>query len=109
MQRSEQLNELFSAMSKLQGEVNNAYKDKKGHGYNYADLGQVIEITKDKLKEYGLSIMQCPTTMYVIEFDEQIDGKTEKEGILNFQVKNKTYGTVTDKMIVPVRKPVQKL
>lgn len=58
--KSEQLNELFAALSKFQGEISNAHKSKKGHGYNYADLASILDLTKDALAANGLSVIQLP-------------------------------------------------
>ena len=50
--------ELFSALSKMQGELTGAFKAKSGHGYNYADLAQCIKTAQAPLKDNGLSVIQ---------------------------------------------------
>jgi len=58
MDKSESLAELFKALSKFQGELENVEKDKKGHGYKYATLGSCIDAAKAPLKNNGLSVSQ---------------------------------------------------
>jgi len=55
---SEQTNELFAALSKFQGELDNASKLKQGHGYKYADLAECINIAKAPLAATGLAVSQ---------------------------------------------------
>ena len=50
--------ELFSALSKMQGELTGAFKAKSGHGYNYADLAQCIKTAQEPLKNNGLAVIQ---------------------------------------------------
>lgn len=58
MRMSEQLNDLFSALSKFQGELENASKGKQGHGYKYADLAECINVAKPHLAKNGLAVSQ---------------------------------------------------
>lgn len=58
MKHSEQINELSKALSGFQSEVVDADKDKKGYGYNYADLSQILSIIRPLLGKHGLSFMQ---------------------------------------------------
>lgn len=58
MMMSDNTAELFSALSKFQGELDNASKNKKGHGYKYADLAEVINVAKDHLANNGLAVVQ---------------------------------------------------
>lgn len=58
MIKSENLNELASALAKAQGEITSATKDSKAHAYKYADLGAVIEAVKPSLNKNGLSFTQ---------------------------------------------------
>ena len=55
---SDQTNELFAALSKFQGELDNASKSKQGHGYKYADLAECINIAKAPLAASGLAVSQ---------------------------------------------------
>ena len=55
---SDQTNELFAALSKFQGELDNASKSKQGHGYKYADLAECINIAKAPLAATGLAVSQ---------------------------------------------------
>lgn len=58
MIKSDQLNELATALAKAQGEITFASKDNKAHAYKYADLGTVIEAVKPALNRNGLSFTQ---------------------------------------------------
>ena len=58
MKHSEQVNELFAALSKFQGELDNAIKCSAGHGYKYADLAECINVAKAPLAANGLSVVQ---------------------------------------------------
>jgi hypothetical protein len=63
----QELNEIAQSLSQLQGEILNATKDKKGYNYSYADLAQILEISRPLMAKHGLSLTQMPTT--------QTDGK----------------------------------
>lgn len=69
MKQSEQINELATALSKAQGEIEGAVKDSTNPFFkqNYADLESVIQAIKAPLAKYGLSFSQ-PT-----DFDD--DGR----------------------------------
>ncbi len=58
MEMSENTNELFTAFSKFQGELDNSSKSKQGHGYNYSDLATCINTAKPILASNGLSVTQ---------------------------------------------------
>lgn len=58
---SDQTNELFTALSKCQGELDNASKLKQAHGYKYADLAECISIAKAPLAANGLAVSQLLT------------------------------------------------
>lgn len=58
MKMSDQVNDLFAALSKFQGELENAPKDKAGHGYKYADLAMCINTAKPVLAANGLAVSQ---------------------------------------------------
>lgn len=58
MKLSEQTNELFKAFSAFQGELENASKDRQGHGYKYADLAECINTAKPFLVKHGLAVSQ---------------------------------------------------
>lgn len=58
MNQSEQINELAKSLVKIQSEIDHATKDKKGYGYSYADLAQIIDIIKEKASKHGVCIMQ---------------------------------------------------
>lgn len=60
MLHSEQINELAAALSKAQGEMQAAIKDKVNPFYksSYADLGSVWDAARPVLCKYGLSVTQ---------------------------------------------------
>jgi hypothetical protein len=58
MNKSESVTELFKALSKFQGELENVEKAASGHGYKYAKLGHCIDAAKPILATNGLSVMQ---------------------------------------------------
>ncbi len=61
MNQSVEINELATVLSLLQGEIQDAHKDKKGHNYKYADLSQILDIARPLLHKHGLSIAQMPS------------------------------------------------
>ena len=73
MDRSESIKELASALCKAQSELDNASKSTSGHGYKYADLGEIIDILTPVLSKYGLAHMQSPV---------MVDGKACLETII---------------------------
>ncbi len=62
MNRSEQLNELFTALSKAQGEMpfaeRSCYNDH--FKYYYADITDLAKAARPSLAKYGLSVIQNP-------------------------------------------------
>lgn len=58
MKMSEQTDKIFSALSKAQGELGLVEKNRDGHGYKYADLGECISTAQGPLKNNGLAITQ---------------------------------------------------
>lgn len=58
MNKSDLINELAAALSGFQGEVVDVYKEKKGYGYNYADLSGVLYIVRPLLKRHNLAVTQ---------------------------------------------------
>ena len=58
MDKSETVIELFKALSKFQGALENVEKAKAGHGYKYATLGNCIDSAKKELCNHGLSVVQ---------------------------------------------------
>ena len=63
MNRSESINELAAALSKAQGEIEGAVKDKNNPAFRskYADLGAVWDAVRGPLAKNGLSIIQSPS------------------------------------------------
>lgn len=57
---SVELDQLFTALSKFQGEVKMPEKASKGNWGAYADITDVIECIRPTLAKYGLSFMQPP-------------------------------------------------
>jgi hypothetical protein len=58
MFKSDQINELASALALAQSEIGSAKKDNKAYGYSYSDLATVIEAVKVPLNKNGLSFTQ---------------------------------------------------
>lgn len=63
MEKSEQINELITALSKAQGIIIPASKDSDNPFFKskYADLAAVWEVARDPLYKNGLSVIQHPS------------------------------------------------
>jgi len=63
MNKSEQINELATALAKAQGQMGGATKDSTNPHYNsrYADLASVVEAIRGPFAEHGLSFVQLPS------------------------------------------------
>jgi len=63
MNKSEQINELAAALAKAQSELSNPKKTSTNPFFKskYADLSEVINVSKPILAEHGLSILQLMT------------------------------------------------
>jgi len=59
---SDQVDLLFSALCKAQGEMKAVQKENHGHRHKYADINTVIEVIRPVLFKNGLSIQQHPST-----------------------------------------------
>jgi len=62
MNKSESIGALALALSKLQGEVQNVYKDKAGFGYKYTELCSILEVTRPLCAKYELVVTQLCTS-----------------------------------------------
>lgn len=58
VQMSEKIDEIATALSKAQGQLESAKKGTEGYGYNYSDLASVISTAKPVLSSNGLAIVQ---------------------------------------------------
>jgi len=58
MNKSEFIDKLAQALSKLQSEIQNAYKDKSGYGYKYAELSSILDLSRPVLAKNELAISQ---------------------------------------------------
>ena len=58
MNKSESIANIGLALSKAQGELQDVYKDKKGYGYNYADLSSILEISRPACSKHELAVLQ---------------------------------------------------
>lgn len=58
MKSSDSLDQLADVLSQFQGEVKDAPKNRHGYGYDYADLFQLLQVTRPLLNKYGLSVTQ---------------------------------------------------
>jgi|GEM_PF-5880783 hypothetical protein len=90
MIKSENINELATALVKAQTEMTSAIKDSKAHAYKYADLGAVIEAVKPALNKHGISFTQLiedsdantvKVTTLLIHSSGQYIGSTGSTGI----------------------------
>ena len=61
MNKSDSIAALATALSKAQGEIVDATKDKAAHKYKYADLGQILNIVRPLFCKHGLAFTQLPT------------------------------------------------
>lgn len=60
--QSAEVDKIFQAVVALQSEINNPKKSKQGHGYKYAELSQIIELSREPLATNGLAVTQyCAT------------------------------------------------
>lgn len=94
MNKSEQINELASALAKAQLELSNPKKNSVNPFFNkkYADLSEVINVSKHTLAELGLSIIQ------LLDHDQ---GHVEIETILTHE----SGQYISGKLSIPVSKP----
>ena len=63
-QTEQRHNELFTALSKFQGDVKAAIKSKTGYGYKYADIASVFEAAQEPLAKYGLCVSHTTYTVW---------------------------------------------
>lgn len=75
IEKSKDLNELFGALSKLQGKIEKAKKDQAGYknNYKFAELSQYIDLSQDLLAEFGLCVLQIPGPMEIIQITREIN------------------------------------
>ena len=58
MNKSENINEIATALSALQGDIHDVHRDKAAYGYKYADLSQVLENIRPLLSKHKLAVTQ---------------------------------------------------
>ncbi|SEI98232.1 ERF superfamily protein [Azotobacter beijerinckii] len=63
MNKSEQINELATALAKAQGELENAAKSSDNPHFKskYADLAEILNTVRPVFSANGLSVSQCPS------------------------------------------------
>ena len=61
--QSAEVDKIFAAVVLLQSEINNPKKSKQGHGYKYAELAQIIELSREPLATNGLGVVQYCSTI----------------------------------------------
>ena len=89
IQKSEEINHLLSAISKLQGKIEKAKKDQSGYknNYKFADLSQYIDLCQDLLAEHGLCVLQIPESMEIVEITKEIyETESKKYNFHNIMV-----------------------
>lgn len=98
IEKSNELGELFKALSKLQAEVEQPKKDQVGYAskYKFADLSQYIDLSKGVLEKYGLSVTQLPGEVEVVE-------------VTNENITKDNKGYVISKHYETIKMPKQKL
>jgi len=63
MNKSESIAKLTLALSKTQGELSNASKDKDGYQFKYADLASILDIARPLLAQNELAVTQVVGTL----------------------------------------------
>lgn len=90
MIKSDNLDQIATALAKAQSEITSASKDSKAHAYKYADLGAVIEAVKGALNRNGISFTQLieesdansvKVTTLLLHTSGQFIGSTGSTGI----------------------------
>jgi hypothetical protein len=61
MKTSESIGGIAKALSKFQGEVKDTFKGKKGYGYTYAPIDEVLKQVRPLMSSNGLSHVQSQT------------------------------------------------
>ena len=59
MNKSDSIGALATALSKVQGEIQDATKDTQAYNYKYANLGQILNIIRPLFSKNGLSVTHC--------------------------------------------------
>lgn len=92
------MKELYKSLAAFQQEVPNIYKNAKGYGYKFADLGEINEIIRPILKKHGLGYAQpldgdkIKTIIFHVESGESIESSAnipqgvQLKGMNDFQV-----------------------
>lgn len=57
--QSSELDQIYTAFSKAQGEFTAVMKNTKGYNYKYADLSDIMDMVRPVLTKHGLNISQC--------------------------------------------------
>ncbi len=98
MTRSEQINELATALAKAQGAIEGAKKDAKNphFGSKYAALSSVWDACREPLSKHGLSVVQLPRLVSVGESSWLIECETA--------LLHETGQFLSDTLAVPVTK-----
>lgn len=97
MERSEEINEIAKAISKMQAEMEPALKDSKGYNYRYADFSAVWNVLRKPLTDNGLMVTQDTFTLQegasVQTFVVHSSGQWIKSGILTIPAAKKDAHT----------------
>lgn len=62
MNKSDDIKELATALSKFIGEIKNVEKTAKSHHGSYAELGAILDVARPELAKHGLSVLQLPNS-----------------------------------------------
>lgn len=92
MNKSDTINELVSALSKLQSEITNPKKSSKGFNYDYADITECWDVIRPLMVKYGLALIQT--------------NKPSKEGVfLETTLAHSSGQWLQGEIFMPVDKP----
>lgn len=79
------MKDLLQALANFQQEVKPIYKDKKGFGYKYASLSEILEQITPVLKKCSLGfyhLMEDERTLKTVVFHTQSDQQIESKSVL---------------------------
>lgn len=97
----------YQDLIKLQSEVQNVKRNKKGYGYTYADLGSILEYVKPILAKHNYCIMQMIGSAEIVTkkvYNKDVNILEElPEPLITIttQLIHESGWTFSDKMVLP--------
>ncbi len=82
MNKSESIANLAAALSSLQGEIQDAHKDKSGYGYKYADLSSILDIARPLLTKHKLAVSQLCSSLQSVDQEGKLTLTVSVETVL---------------------------